>query len=91
MNRRLQLEAQLSASLCALVEQGGGIALVDAITALENRSESIVFRPFEPAIEMDFSLLLPPQSRPSLFQDCFVEHLRVFVAQEVPAHHRPIR
>jgi len=91
VNRRLQLEAQLSASLCALVEQGGGIALVDAITALENRSESIVFRPFEPAIEMDFSLLLPPQSRPSLFQDCFVEHLRVFVAQEVPAHHRPIR
>ncbi|MCY1276712.1 hypothetical protein D9M68_384310 [compost metagenome] len=50
MSRRLLLEAQLSATQCALVEQGGGIALVNAISALEYRSNGIVFRPFEPTI-----------------------------------------
>jgi DNA-binding transcriptional LysR family regulator len=84
VTRRLQLETQLSASLCAFVELGAGVALVDTISALEYRGDAIVFRPFEPAVEMDFSMLMPSQARPSRIQESFMQHMREFVASEAP-------
>lgn len=84
VSRKLQLETQLSASLCAFVELGAGVALVDSISALEYRGNGIVFRPFEPVVEMDFSMLLPSQGRLSRIQESFMQHMREFVASEVP-------
>jgi hypothetical protein len=43
---------------------------------------------FAPAIEMDFSLLLPPQAPLSRLQERFVEHMREFVATQVPSAYR---
>ncbi|SFI54090.1 transcriptional regulator, LysR family [Pseudomonas guineae] len=83
VTRQLQLETQLSASMCAFVELGAGVALVDTISALEYRGDGIVFRPFEPAVEVDFSMLMSAQSRPSRIQESFMQHMREFVASEV--------
>lgn len=88
VQRHLRLETQLSLPMCLFVEEGAGVALVDAISALEYRGQGVVFRAFEPAIEMDFSLLLPPQAPLSRLQERFVEHMREFVATQVPSAYR---
>lgn len=85
VQRQLRLETQLSAPMCTFVEQGVGVALVDAISALEYHGQGVVFRPFEPAIEMDFSMLVPAQVQLSRFQQSFQAHMRHFVEQQVPA------
>jgi DNA-binding transcriptional LysR family regulator len=74
--------------MCAFVEQGLGIALVDAISAVEYRGNGIVFRAFEPAIEMDFSMLLPVQGPASKLQTRFLEHMQHFIAREIPVEYR---
>ncbi|MNL63911.1 DNA-binding transcriptional regulator LysR [compost metagenome] len=74
--------------MCTFVEQGLGVALVDAISAVEYRGNGVVFRAFEPAIEMDFSLLLPVQGPTSKLQTRFFEHMQHFIAHQVPAEYR---
>lgn len=88
VSRELRLETQLSMPMCTFVEQGDGVALVDAISAIEYRSPNVAFRTFEPAIEMDFSMLLPSHSQPSRFHQSFLAHMRDFVAAQVPADYR---
>lgn len=83
VTRQLLIETQLSASMCAFVKLGAGVALVDTVSALEHRGAGVVFRPFEPAVEMDFSMLVSAQNRPSRFQESFMQHMREFVASEV--------
>jgi DNA-binding transcriptional LysR family regulator len=88
VERELRLETQLSLPMCAFVEQGLGVALVDAISAVEYRGSGVVFRAFEPAIEMDFSMLLPVQGPASKLQVAFLEHMQDFIAREVPQDYR---
>lgn len=88
VERELRLETQLSLPMCTFVEQGLGVALVDAISAVEYRGSGVVFRAFEPAIEMDFSMLLPVQGPTSKLQTSFFEHMQHFIAREVPAEYR---
>lgn len=83
VERRMNLETQLSMSMCTFVELGAGVALVDPISALEYKGEKVIFRPFEPTIEMDFSMLVPQQTKPSKFHESFLEHVRGVVAREV--------
>jgi DNA-binding transcriptional LysR family regulator len=83
VSRRLQLETQLSAPMCAFVELGAGLALVDAISALEYKGQGVVFRPFAPSIEVDFNMLMPSQGRLSNILQSFVSHMREFVDREV--------
>lgn len=88
VERQLRLETQLSLPMCAFVEQGLGVALVDAISAVEYRGDGIIFKAFEPAIEMDFSMLLPVQGPISKLQTCFLEHMHRFIHAQVPAAYR---
>ncbi len=44
---------------CELVRQGAGPALVDAMTALNNRDERLAIRPFEPLVNMDICIMTP--------------------------------
>lgn len=82
VERQLNVETQLSTAMCKFVEQGTGVALVDVISAQEYQGQGIVFRRFEPAIEMDFAMLLPPQKKMSKFHERFVQHIKAFVADE---------
>jgi len=88
VERELRLETQLSQPMCTFVEQGLGVALVDAISAVEYRGNGIVFRAFEPAIEMDFSMLLPIQGPLSKLQASFLAHMQRFIDVQVPAAYR---
>jgi DNA-binding transcriptional LysR family regulator len=88
VERQLRLETQLSQPMCEFVEHGLGVALVDALSAVNYRGERIVFKAFEPAIEMDFSMLLPVQGPASKLQTAFLEHTQAFIARHVPQAYR---
>ncbi|GLU31616.1 LysR substrate-binding domain-containing protein [Trinickia caryophylli] len=75
---KLQLETQVSQSICAFVEAGAGVSLIDAITAWSYRGRGVVFKPFEPLLVTDFSVLTPSQRPPALLTRSFVEHVRRF-------------
>ncbi|CAN7584139.1 LysR substrate-binding domain-containing protein [Variovorax sp. LjRoot84] len=53
IERRLQVETQVSVGVCAMVATGLGVSLVDPITALEHRGGGLTFLPFEPVMVMD--------------------------------------
>lgn len=78
-----RLETQVSHAICSFVEAGAGVSLVDAITALGYRGTGVVFRPFEPALVTDFSILKPPQRPPALLLESFVAHVRDYAVAKL--------
>ncbi|WP_296256389.1 MULTISPECIES: LysR substrate-binding domain-containing protein [unclassified Pseudomonas] len=88
VERELRLETQLSQPMCEFVEHGLGVALVDVLSAVNHRGTGLVFKAFEPAIEMDFSMLLPVHGPASKLQVAFLEHTQAFIARHVPDAYR---
>ena len=66
---------------CELVRQGAGLALIDAMTAITNLDEGLVFRPFEPKTDMTICVMISqnwPLSRlASTVQDLLIERARI--------------
>jgi DNA-binding transcriptional LysR family regulator len=83
IERRLQVETQVSAGLCAMVDAGLGVSLVDPITAMEYRSERVRFVPFEPVMPTDFSVLTPARRPSSTLVSAFSEHVRKFALEQL--------
>jgi DNA-binding transcriptional LysR family regulator len=83
--RRLFVEAALGNVACALVREGQGVSIVDAISANEKQGPGIVVRPFRPRIEFVVQLLRPLQRPRSHIADAFVDALRSYIASEEPA------
>lgn len=73
---KVQVETQVSWSICAFVEEGLGVALIDPITALEYKSGGVCFRMFDPLLTTDFSVLFSAQRPPSILLKAFVAHTR---------------
>lgn len=69
------LEIGLGAGLCALVEQGLGIGLVDAETARMAHDRAVVFRPFKPAVTMPIYAMRSAGRAPSAIAGAFEEYL----------------
>jgi DNA-binding transcriptional LysR family regulator len=74
VRRRLTLETASAASVCALVRQGLGVAIVNPLTAMELAGAGLQVRPL--AVSIPFAVtLVVPQLRPAsplraLFVDC---------------------
>jgi DNA-binding transcriptional LysR family regulator len=81
--RIAQVESPVSAVLCALVGARQGIALVDAITALEYKGSDLKFIAFEPSIPLEFSALIPSQRALPKLAEAFIQHLRKFAINEL--------
>lgn len=88
VERQLRLETQLSQPMCEFVEAGLGVALVSALNAVDYRGEGLLFKDFQPDIEMDFRMLLSPQGSAPRLQTGFMEHMQRFIAEQVPARYR---
>ena len=78
-----QVETQTAAALCALVAAGQGIALIDALTAMECKESNVRFIPFEPLVPLEFSVLTPLQAMPSKLVEPFISHVRKFAIAEL--------
>ena len=83
VERILRFESQISQALCSFVEAGDAVALVDVITASEYRGDGIRFIPFEPAIRLDFTVLMPPQRRPPMLAHTYVDFVRRHVLAQL--------
>lgn len=77
----LVIESQLSATVCAFVREGAGVALVDPISAGEFLGMGLVAKPFEPAIPYTYSLLFPVHRSRSRLVEPFLELARTLRTQ----------
>lgn len=59
--RQMRVETQLTMIACALVAAGAGLSIVDPFTAQEFEGHGIVFRPFEPRIEVEYGAVYASQ------------------------------
>lgn len=83
VERRMQLETQINAGVCAFVQAGLGVALVDPFSALDYVGRGVVFRRFEPALINEFQALYGTGRTPSALLRTFVEHLRIHLKERL--------
>ncbi len=81
VSRRLAIDTQLSAAVCTLVAEGGGVSLVEPVTAAEHLDRGIVARPFEAAPRFQYSLLYPLHRSRSRLTEGFVAEVRRALAR----------
>lgn len=76
VERVLRFETQISHGIIGFVESGLAVGLVDPVSAAEYRGDGARFVPFEPAIRMDFTVLVPAQRRPAALLQAYVDYVR---------------
>ena len=73
--RRLTIEAASAVSVCALVRQGLGVAIVNPLTALELEGPDLHIRPLSESITFQVSLVTPELRAPSPLLEHFERSL----------------
>ena len=68
-----QIETFSASVACELAQQHAGIALVDAMTARDNLSDALTFRPFHPLSEMEICIMTPEHWPPSRIAGKLIE------------------
>lgn len=78
-------ETEFFASACAIAASGGGITIVDPLTAASFKSAELAVRPFEPAIPYEICVF----HRPGLSRlgEAFLEKLDTFLAPHAEDTH----
>lgn len=84
IERRRVLDTHSAASVCAMVREGIGLAIVNPLTALDFADQGLVMRPFSVSIAFTISLIKPLHRPTSPLVALFEETLRG-QAQEVMA------
>jgi DNA-binding transcriptional LysR family regulator len=74
--RRTAIDTQLSAAVCRMVAEGGGLSLIEPITAWQFCDHGIEARPFEPRLTFKYSLLYPAYRARSRLAETFVALVR---------------
>ncbi len=77
----VRAEVQLFAPACAMVAAGGGVSIVDPVSAKVYAGRGVVARPFQPAIRFDVGLLFPAHRPRSLLMQNFVIELKQALAE----------
>lgn len=72
---KILLETPYSTTVCAMVQAGIGVGLVNRLTAEIYLDRGLVLRPFEPAIYFRTLMLLPPNRQPSRILQDFIDEL----------------
>ena len=77
--RRLRLETHSAVAVCALVEQGLGLAIVNPLTALACAGEGLQLRRFSVSVPFSISALRPAHRAAQPLVDTFLEGLKAEV------------
>ena len=85
IRRQLTLDTPFSAAICALVEQGLGLGIVNPIAADDYRHADIVFRPFRPQVMFHGHAMFPSRNR----DDPLVDGFLAVVREELAGYQRP--
>ena len=75
VQRRGWLETTSAVAVCAMVQQGLGVAIVNPLTAAAMAGPTLVVRPLTVAIPFSVSLLLPDVAAPHPLRDALVKAL----------------
>lgn len=84
VNRRLNVETQLSSAVIKLVEAGAGLSLIEPLSAAAYTGELIKFIPFEPSISTDYSMVISPRMKSTLVLKPFLDHSRNEIRKMLP-------
>jgi len=76
VRRHLAIETTSAVSVCALVRQQLGVAIVNPLTALELAGPALHIRPLSISIPFHVGLVVPELRAPNPLRDAFVEALR---------------
>ena len=85
VNRRMNVETQISFVVIRLVEAGAGVSIIDALTASGYTGSLLKFIPFEPDIVTDYSMVISPRNASTLMLKPFIDHARREIRKMVPA------
>ncbi|MDJ0087970.1 LysR family transcriptional regulator [Pantoea allii] len=81
VTRRMVMETHSAASVCAMVQAGVGISVVNPLTALDYADSGVVMRPFSVAVPFTISLVRPQHRPASALVEAFASHLQQQVAR----------
>lgn len=70
--RNIVVETQFAMTICGLISQGIGCAIVSAVSIADRPTPGCVARPFEPTIEFQYMLYLPSHRPPSRIAEKFL-------------------
>lgn len=73
--RRMVIETHSAASICAMVREGVGVAIVNPLTALDYAGNGVHIRRFSRAIPFSVNIVRPIHRPPSRVVDVFIEAL----------------
>jgi DNA-binding transcriptional LysR family regulator len=76
VQRKLFLETESAVTICAMVRQGLGLAIVNPLTALECAGNGLEVRPLDVAIPFKISLMLPDKPAPNPLRGAMVQALQ---------------
>ena len=76
IERKLKVETQYAATICACVLEGLGVSIVNPFVALDFIDRGILVRRFEPEILIEKMLLFPSNKPRSRLTDAFVQVLK---------------
>lgn len=85
VNRRINVETQLSSAVIKLVEAGAGLALIEPLTASAYTGDMLKFIPFEPEIVADYSIVISQRMSSTLILKPFIDHARREIRKMVPS------
>jgi len=86
VNRQINIEAQLSATILKLVEAGAGISLLDPISAGAYTGGLLKFIPFEPVVVADYAIVFSSRAASTLAFKPFLDHVKREIRKVVPQH-----
>lgn len=72
---KMMLETPYSTTICAMVQAGLGVGMVNPMTAEPYIGNGLSLRPFAAAVHFRTLMLLPPNRRPSRIVSDFIEEL----------------
>ena len=85
VNRRMNVETQISSVVIKLAEAGAGISIIDALSASGYSGSLLKFIPFEPEIVTDYSMVISPRNPSTLMLKPFIDHARREIRKMVPS------
>ncbi|MFM0365518.1 LysR substrate-binding domain-containing protein [Paraburkholderia sediminicola] len=86
VNRRMNVETQISSVIIKLVEAGTGLSIIDPLTACGYTGTLLKFIPFDPEVISDYSIVISQRNSSTLILKPFIDHARREIRKMVPAH-----
>jgi DNA-binding transcriptional LysR family regulator len=94
VQRAMHMETTSAVAVCAMVQQGLGVAIVNPLTAAAMAGPQLVVRPLSMAIPFHVSLLLPQAATPHPLRDALVDAITQSAAEAIiggpPPANRPL-